>query len=87
MNEEAAAIESAIARIEATGMVNDDGEFGLRCERAEGTRFKISRGASFDRGDGVIYLYVYVLRGDRWLAFSKGTVSELLGQIVSLPAR
>jgi hypothetical protein len=58
-------------------------EFGLRA--FPGDVFSISKSASYMSED-VIYLYTVVKRGDSWLSFAKGTVSELRREIVSLPS-
>lgn len=59
-------------------------EFGLQA--FPGKRFKIVREASYFSdfpAPGTLYLYTYVQKADGgWSSFSKGTASELRGQIV-----
>lgn len=49
--------------------------------------FRLEKSASFVRGDGTVMLYTYIWNVDegRWLAFSKGTPSEVNARFV--PAR
>lgn len=55
-------------------------EFGLQA--FPGERFSISEDASYVNDKDVVMLYVYVKKGDRWMSFAKGTVAELLKEVV-----
>ena len=63
-------IDGAISQFPAT--------FSLRA--FPGKTFRLSRESSYVNGDQVI-LYTQVQKGDRWLDFAKGTVSELKAQV------
>jgi hypothetical protein len=63
----------------AVAIKNFPPTFGLA--RFPGERFRIEPSACYV-SDGRVMLYVYVQRNGEWLAFSKGTVAELSGQIV-----
>jgi hypothetical protein len=54
--------------------------FGLR--GFPGETFRISVRSSYWSED-VMYLYTDVLKGDKWLSFCKGTVSELRAEVRS----
>lgn len=47
-----------------------------------GETFRIEHGACYTRSNGEHVLYVYRKSESCWLAFSKGTVSELRSQIL-----
>lgn len=57
--------------------------FGLRA--CPGDSFRIDLAASYV-SQGVVYLYVFVRRGETWLSFAKATALELELEIVPAPA-
>lgn len=54
--------------------------FGLRA--FPGDTFRVSLRDSYVNDSGVVMVYTEVKRGERWLSFAKGTVSELKREIV-----
>lgn len=68
-------VEAAVTQFPAT--------FGLKA--FPGDVFRVSAQSSY-MSSGNVMLYTEIHKGDGWLSFAKGTVSELKGEVVVLPS-